>query len=359
MNILKSVTVTILLCAAALPSAAGIRLKLLYQEYVYQPGDFPSCHASTIAETSQGELLAAFFGGPYEGHPDCCIWLSRRGPEGWSEPVKVADGMTDSVKVACYNPVLFQIPGGDLLLFYKVGENVQAWKGYLIKSSDGGHTWTSPEQLPGEFLGPVRNKPVLLGDRLICGSSLEKGGWRVYIEETDKNCSHWTRTGPLNDMTGPVQIIQPTFFHHKGDDGEQTWSIYCRSRRSGDPIMSSSSPDCGHYWSEVFPTALTSNNSGIDGISIEEGKHLLVYNHPTAEKPAARTPLVIALSDDLKEWRDELILEDAPDAEFSYPAVIRSADGLIHIVYTDRRTRIKHAVVEIISPASSEGVPEE
>lgn len=167
-------------------------LELVRQEYVYEPGDFPSCHASTIVETSQGELLAAFFGGTYEGHPDVCIWLSRLGEDGWSKPVKAADGMIENVKTACYNPVLFQIPDGDLLLFYKVGENVQAWNGYLIRSSDGGHIWSSPERLPNGILGPVRNKPVLLGNRLICGSSLEKGGWRVHIEETDRECRNWT-----------------------------------------------------------------------------------------------------------------------------------------------------------------------
>lgn len=321
-------------------------LELVRQEYVYEPGDFPSCHASTIVETSQGELLAAFFGGTHEGHPDVCIWLSRLGEDGWSKPVKAADGMIENVKTACYNPVLFQIPDSDLLLFYKVGENVQAWNGYLIRSSDGGHTWSSPERLPDGILGPVRNKPVLLGNRLICGSSLEKGGWRVQIEETDTECSTWTRTADLNDKEGPIQIIQPTFFHQKVD-GQERWVIYCRSRQAGNPIMSAFSTDAGRSWSEVTPTALPSNNSGIDGLSLPNGRHLLVYNHPSPDSPKARTPLVVALSDDLKTWNTALTLEDAPDAEFSYPAVIQTSDGLIHIVYTDRRTRIRHAVIRI------------
>jgi len=321
-------------------------LELLRQDYVYEPGPFPSCHASTIVETSQGELLAAFFGGTHEGHPDVCIWLSRYGSDGWSAPVKVADGMIDNVKTACYNPVLFQIPDGELLLFYKVGKNVRAWNGYLIRSTDGGHTWSRPELLPKEFMGPVRNKPILLGERLICGSSLEEGGWRVQIEETDRECRNWSRTAPLNDMKGPVQIIQPTFFRQKVD-GQERWVIYCRSRQAGNPIMSAFSTDGCHTWSEVFPTALPSNNSGIDGLTLEDGRHLLVYDHPSPDTPDARTPLVVALSDDLKQWKTVLTLEDAPDAEFSYPAVIRTSDGFIHIVYTDRRTRIRHAVIRV------------
>jgi len=40
-----------------------------------------------------------------------------------------------------------------------------------------------------------------------------------------------------------------------------------------------------------------------------------------------------------------LVLEDQP-GEYSYPAVIESADGLVHITYTWKRQRVKHVVVD-------------
>ena len=69
-------------------------------------------------ETSK-ELVAAWFAGTGEGNPDVGIWLSRRGPDGWSPPVEVADGrQPDGTRHPCWNPVLFQPKKGPLVLFF-------------------------------------------------------------------------------------------------------------------------------------------------------------------------------------------------------------------------------------------------
>lgn len=315
------------------------------QERLYETTSFPSCHAATIVETDSHELLTAFFGGAYEGSPDCCIWLCRKTLEGWTEPQKVAEGVVDGKPTACYNPVLYQIPGGDLLLFYKVGWCVQAWQGFVKRSTDSGRTWSEPTLLPKNFLGPVKNKPILIHDKLLCGSSLEKGGWRVYMETYDLQKNKWKKSKALNDRKGPIQAIQPTIFHTDDD----TLMILCRSHQCGAPVMASVSPDMGRSWSPMFGVPdLQSNNSGLDGVTLPDGRHLLIYNNVTdAEHPCARSPLTVALSADAIHWTPVVELENAEGQEFSYPSVIVDSKGLVHVVYTENRTHIKHAVIDL------------
>jgi alpha-L-rhamnosidase len=137
---------------------------IIEDEFIYDTAPFPSCHASTIAETPNG-LIAAWFGGTYERHPDVCIYTSSKVDDVWTEPKLVADGIeNDTLRYPTWNPVLYQIPDGDLLLFYKVGPNPREWWGMLKRSADHGKTWSDAEKLPEGYIGPVKNKPVLLNE---------------------------------------------------------------------------------------------------------------------------------------------------------------------------------------------------
>ncbi|MEY4053672.1 MAG: hypothetical protein RL034_590, partial [Bacteroidota bacterium] len=182
--------------------------------FIFERSSFPESHASTIAETPKG-LIAAWFGGTKEGYKDVCIWTSNYNNGVWSAPKKIADGIIDdSTRHPCYNPVLYQVPGGDLLLFYKIGPNVAGWKGYMIRSSDHGITWSKRESLPDGFLGPIKNKPVLINDVLICGSSTEKTGWKVHFEYTKDWGKTWTKSEDINDGK-TISAIQPSILKYK------------------------------------------------------------------------------------------------------------------------------------------------
>lgn len=312
--------------------------KLLKQEFLYEKAAFPECHASTIAETPGG-LVAAFFGGTYEKHRDVCIWVCQHREGKWSAPVEAANGVASAEKrYPCWNPVLYQVKDGPLLLFYKVGPSPSSWWGEMKRSSDEGQTWSAAEKLPEGMLGPVKNKPVLLPDgTLLCGSSSEHAGWRLHFETTRDWGKTWTTSGPVHDGKD-VGAIQPTILEHHGG----RLQALSRSRGLG-KVVECWSEDGGKTWSKPSATELPNPNSGIDGLTLRDGRHLLVYNHATGGK---RTPLNVALSADGKKWKQVLTLESEP-GEYSYPAVIQGSDGKVHVVYTWNRKKIRYGVLEV------------
>lgn len=314
---------------------------VLIREFIYEEAPFPECHASTIAETPQG-LVAAWFGGTHERNKDVGIWVARRTDSRWTEPVEVANGIQHAgLRHPCWNPVLFQQPGGALQLYYKCGPSPSTWWGMLTESTDHGLTWSWPRRLPETIDGPVKNKPVLLsnGD-LLCGSSTEYDGWRVHFEVTSDAGRTWERIGPIN--TGErFNAIQPTILTH--EDGRL--QILCRSREGR--ITTSWSEDNGRTWSEMEATSLPNPNAGTDAVTLKDGMHLLVYNHTlrNSGSPRGRSLLNLALSTDGERWLAALVLENS-EGEYSYPAIIQTSDGLVHITYTWRRERIRHVIVD-------------
>ena len=335
---LKRVTLMVTIMGLALASKPDIQAGelpgVLVNELIFDDAPFRSSHASTIEQASEG-LVAAWFGGTDEGNPDVGIWLSRHGAGKWSAPVEVANGVESSEKrYPCWNPVLFQQPQGPLLLFYKVGPNPTKWWGMLITSDDGGKTWSKPRRLPDGILGPVKDKPILYRDQLLCPSSTEQGGWRGHIERTADWGKTWSKTEPLADWT-QFSIIQPTMLVHP--DGKL--QILCRSKQK--KIVESWSSDGGTTWSPLAATTLPNPDSGIDAVNLNDGRMLLVYNHT----PRGRSPLNVAVSTDGKNWLAALALE-TERGEYSYPAVICTPDGWAHITYTWHRRKIKHVVLD-------------
>jgi alpha-L-rhamnosidase len=306
-------------------------------QFIYDTASFASCHASTIVETPKG-ILAAWFGGKFEGDKEVNIYASWLVNNKWSTPFILADGfVNDSIRYACYNPVLFLAPNQKLLLFYKIGPNVQGWTGWMKRSSNYGATWSAPEKLPDGILGPTRNQPYVVGDTLICPSSTENTGWKVHFEYTTNNGKSWTRGPDLNDAK-PITGIQPAILRH----GDQLLQALTRSQNG--TVNETWSYDNGKTWAPLQQTNLINNNSSIDAITLQDGRHLLVYNHCSAP---SRSPLNVAISKDGKNWEPLLVLEKEVSAEFSYPYVIQTADQKIHITYTWKRKKIKHVVLTI------------
>ena len=306
----------------------------MQSEFIYETAPYPSCHASTIVE-SQGRLVAAWFGGVAEKHPEVGIWVAHYTGGQWMPAVEVANGVqSSSVRYPCWNPVLFQPAEGPLLLFYKIGPNPVDWWGMLMRSEDGGVTWSPPERLPDGILGPIKNKPIQLANgEILCPASTERGGWRVYFERTPDLGKTWQATAPLNDGI-VLGAIQPSLLVHP--DGV----LQAVGRTRQGHLFSAESQDEGRTWGPMRLLDVPNPNSGTDAVTLHDGRSLLVYNHSAT----ARTPLNVALSSNGRHWKPVLTLENTP-GEFSYPAVIQTRDGLVHITYTWNRTRIRHVVL--------------
>ncbi len=361
--------------------------QVIVDEFLYEQAPFPQCHSASIVETKKGDLVATYFGGTKERNPDVSIWVSRKpkGSSTWTAPQMVADGVEprdlvpdpngkaslvtastrpafgaqftpmpewnsnrgearigNAYREACWNPVLFETPSGDLHLYFKIGPNVSGWKGWRVISKDGGKTWGKREPLPDGFYGPVKNKPVLHQGRLIAPTSDERNGWKIYFELSDDMGKTWRRTAFVEADSG-VKVIQPSIIILP--DGRLEALCRTRSRHIG----VSYSSDNGETWSKLQLIDTPNNNSGLDAVTLRGGGYALICNdwpiEPTKEK-GARTPLSILRSDDGHTWKHWITLEDSPISQYSYPSIIQSRDGHIHVVYTWRRQRVKH--VELV-----------
>ena len=317
--------------------------------YALEGRQTPQCHASTIVETPDG-LVAAWFGGAHEKNPDVGIWVSRLEGETWSLPVEVVNGVqSPELRYPCWNPVLFQPEDdndtpGPLMLFYKVGPSPSEWWGMLTLSEDNGRTWDSPSRLGegplGHLAGPIKNKPIQLEDgSILCPTSTEDNGWRVHFERTEDEGRTWEVIGPINDGE-EFSAIQPSILTYP--DGRM--QVVCRSRES--VLTTSWSSDGGATWSPMTSTGLPNPNAGTDALTLKDGRQLLVYNHTTRSGgfPSGRNMLNVAISEDGNTWTPVLTLDRA-EGEYSYPAVIQTKDGLVHITYTYLRQSIKYVVL--------------
>lgn len=323
--------------AQSTPEAIAKQPGFIKSEFIAQQPPTPMSHASTIVQ-SKDDLLCAWIGGSQERALDVSIWLSRNAGSGWTEPVEVANGVHDKerLRYPCWNPVLFRPRNGPLILFYKEGPSPAEWWGMVMTSDDNGQTWSRPKRLFNGIYGPVRNKPIELTDgTILAGSSVESSGWLVHVERTKNVMREWSKSIPLNSSL-QWGAIQPTLLPWD----ETTIQMLCRTKQG--EISQCWSYDRGYHWSAMRSTGLPNPNSAIDSVLLREGRAVLVYNHSDTD----RGILNVAVSSDGRKWQAAFVLENEPGAEFSYPAVIQTADRMVHITYTWKKQGIRHVVLD-------------
>lgn len=308
-------------------------------EFVADPMPTAQCHASTVVELANGDLLAAWFGGTRESAPDVAIWMARRTSAGWEKPLE----MVREPEIATYNPVLFEGGAGMLWLYYKFGPQPGLWTAGRRLSPDEGKTWSPVEHLPAGLIGPVRAKPLVLSNGVIlAGSSVESySSWASWVARSEDHGVTWRQIGPIAAAglsAGGLKngqasgIIQPSLV----DLGGGHVRLYVRSTKDIGRICEADSTDSGFTWGPVRKTQLPNPNSGIDAVRMRDGRLAMIYNDTTE----GRTPLSLALSADGETWTKWRDLETGA-GEYSYPALVQARNGDLVMSYTWRREKIK------------------
>lgn len=363
----------------------------MISSFIVEPTQrFPTCHAGTICELPNGDLLAAWFSGLHEGSPDSVI-LGSRLPAGCTqwEPPRVWVNVANR---ASGNPRLFVGPDQSVWLIAPVNYGLWCDGGtrlFFKRSYDNGETWTDLELLTHRRRILGKNKPLhIQPDIWILPVEYEGLGDVAFMRSTDRGQS-WKI---IDCPGGGAYLDQPTIVQLSNG----VLLAYMRSWEGY--IYETRSQDLGLTWSTPKPTPLPNNNSGIDMLRIASGDLLLAYN-PTRLGPEGnltsmqvygvgvaarfahralqkagdeelqrvihktktqselhpsglltwgpRTPLYLAVShDEGSTWENTLCLENSP-GEFSYPTIIQARDGSIHIIYTHQRTRMKHVRINL------------
>ncbi len=227
-------------------------------------------------------------------------------------------------------------------------------------SHDWGRTWGDEQGLPAERGWMFRSKPLILDTGEIILPIYDEKTWRSFMMRSADGGITWQFGDMIHTAQGNIHpCVVPL------SDGRLL--AYLRTGGSGGWIWRTTSSDGGCTWSAAEQTSLPNPNSGIDLIRLRNGHLVLAFNN-TAR---ARTPLNVALSeDDGRSWAylqtiasgpqpdssrfmalheywggEERATEKHP-TEYSYPALLQARDGLIHLVYTDNRVTIRHAIFD-------------
>jgi predicted neuraminidase len=314
-----------------------------------------SAHAANLLALPNGDLLLTYYAGIYERGADESIVLSRlaKGAKRWTTPTVVSH----HEDWANQNPLLFLAPDGVVWLFHTTQHGDQQHDlVYALKSLDNGHTWTQPTTLfpkPGLY---TRQPLVVFHNQWLfpvyhsAGGSITSNAQKdhSYVEVSSDAGATWKECD-VPESGGYVQmsIVQLS---------ESRLVAFFRSRYADWIYRSESSDGC--RWTVPTATQLPNNNASVQAVRLKNGHLVMIFNNTQAErKPehadtASRRILSIAISEDGgTTWPWIRDLENATisqpilpleDAEYSYPSVVQSADGTIHVAYTFRRETIKY-----------------
>jgi predicted neuraminidase len=340
--------------ALSAPATPDIGDAADFREELVDPAlSTPSAHVASLCELPDGRLGAAWYGGTREGHQDVALFFSLRskGEAGsWSPPQAVVTRDSATRELQRYvrkvgNAVVFADTRGALWLVY-VSVAVGGWSGSSLnfkRSVDDGRTWTPSRRLT---LSPFDNISELVKNK---PATLAGGDWvlPIYHEAAGKFPELlWFREVPgvfsfaKTRLFGGATAFQPALVPLASNEA----LALCRPAGGSRAIMLSRSTDAGLHWSAPQSTGLPNPDSGVDALRLFDGRLLMAFNDSTK----ARDNLRLAISNDNGvSWTRAATIVAEPGGEFSYPFLLQSADGRVHLVYTWQRKGIKHVAFSL------------
>jgi len=321
---------------------------------------YKSNHASTIEILPDGTLAAAWFSGVKEEADNCAIVFATlpAGTTNWTTATTVSqrEGYSNQNPELFYDNITSTLHLFHSQAPFKSGES-EAWI-WVLSSTDGGSTWSKPAPLfsaPGAFprnrIIPGLDGTVLFPYYNASGKDTPFKANYAIIARSGKDHklsegSDWAST----PIPGSANLAQPTVVRLV--PAKSTLKAWFRDRRA-EHIYTADSSDDGRTWSKPVPSGLPNPNVGIEAFPLLSGHVAMVFNNyskATAGKHG-RTPLTIAMSEDSgATWKYQRNLQVWDDGqtgptgkvEYSYPTLLQSHDGVIHVMYTYDRATIKY-----------------
>jgi predicted neuraminidase len=294
-----------------------------------------------IQELASGDIVVGWYAGEDEARPDAAYVLARRRPGADRfDPLAI---VADTPGKPEGNGILFQVASGELLLIHGTmhgeldgppGPGVR-WETCDLKirrSTDDGRTWTEDEMIAPDLGHVPHCKPIRMSNgEIIFGTEYTGDHSRFWISGDEGRT--WTMTGSVpgknNEQPAIIERADGSLLALLRPDDEEP------------RIYSSSSFDNGRTWTPTERTPFACPYSAIDAVKLSDGRIVLAWNRDRNE----RNPLALAMSEDEGETWPYVRDLVTGEGEFHYPAIVQSADGLLHISFTNNRTTIDHVVL--------------
>ncbi len=310
----------------------------------------PSVHGANVVEKLDGGLFATWFGGSREGGKDVVLWGADYSPltQTWTTPRRIIGPAETQAALGRYiktvgNSVMVRGAQDELWLYY-VTVSMGGWAGSALNvmlSKDEGKSWNAPQRLITSpfFNISTLNKSVAVHFN---DGSIGLPAYHEFIGKFSE-LLHLKNAGQILDKTRITHgrlAIQPLLLPL---DAQHALTLMRDTGPNPGHVLASHSADAGRSWSAFEKLDLPNPNSAVAGLRRPDGSLLVVFN----DTEAGRTSLALAVSHDQGgNWKTVKHFEQANDgkSEFSYPYLIRSTNGNMHLLYTWNRKRIRHVV---------------